>query len=116
MQSKSTRRIRSVGFSKINQLTRAARHLGVLRPAFSEWQEGGIYVCKKTGSYRYRFGDHSKSVAPWSAIAEKLFSSPAAFAFAAMVLGPSKRQPLTQSTPAPVAVVRVDVIQLAEAA
>lgn len=122
MQSKATRRIRSVGFTKINQLVRAARHYSELRPAFAEWIAGEIYVCKKTGTYRYRFGDRSKSVTPWSAIAEKVFSSPAGFAFAAVVLGGTLKAAITKteeierhSTASP-ASERVDVIQLAEAA
>ena len=78
--------IRSLGFTKINRLVRAARHLDVLRPAFTEWQAGEIYICKKTGTYRYRHGDKSKSLAPWSKIAQELFDTPAAFALAAMVL------------------------------
>lgn len=123
MQSKVTRQIRSIGFSKINQLVRAAGHYRELRPAFAEWIAGEIYVCKKTGTYRYRFGDRSKSVAPWSATAEKLFTSPAAFAFAAVVLGGTLRACITraeqldqqrQTAEAPRA--RVNVIQLAEAA
>lgn len=123
MQSKATRRIRSVGFTKINQLVRAARHLGELRPAFAEWIAGEIYVCKKTGSYRYRFGERSKGIAPWSAVAEKVFSSPAGFAFAAVVLGGTLKSAITraeaierEATARPVSTERVNVIQLAEAA
>jgi hypothetical protein len=51
--------------------------------AFSEWIAGQIYVCKRTGKYRYRFGAASKSVAPWSGTAEKTFTSPIEFASAA---------------------------------
>lgn len=122
MQSKSTRRIRSVGFTKINQLVRAARYLKELRPGFAEWIAGDIYVCKKTGTYRYRFGARSKSVAPWSAVAEKVFSSPAAFAFAAVVLGGTLKSAITIAEKAereqvrPASSDRVNVIQLAEAA
>jgi hypothetical protein len=121
MQSNAVRKIRSTGFTKINQLVRAARHLRELRPAFAEWVAGEIYVCKKTATYRYRFGKRGKSVTPWSATAEKVFSSPAAFAFAAVVLGGSLRSAITiaekiereQTAAAPA---RVNVIQLAEAA
>src|SRR4051794_37458592 len=95
MQSQSTRRIRSVGFTKINQLVRAARHYKELRPAFAEWIAGDIYVCKKSGTYRYRFGKRSKSVTPWSETALRVFSSPAGFAFAAVVLGPTLRKAIT---------------------
>lgn len=107
--------IRSAGFTKINQLVRAAAHISELRPAFAEWQAGDIYVCKKTGTFRYRFGALSKSVTPWSAIAERLFCSPAAFAFAALVLGPDSSEPVTKlALPAPAE--RVDVVSLAKAA
>lgn len=121
MQTKSTRRIRSVGLSKINQLVRAACHLKELRPAFAEWIAGEIYVCKKTGTYRYRFGERSKSVAPWSATASRVFSSPAGFAFAAVVLGGTLKSAITlaekiEADTAKPVVVRADVIQLAEAA
>jgi hypothetical protein len=123
MQSKATRQIRSVGFSKINQLVWAARHLRELRPAFAEWVAGEIYVCKKTATYRYRFGKRTKSVAPWSATAERVFSSPAGFAFAAVVLGGSLKSCITRAEEIERAVdaaapikARVDVIQLAEAA
>jgi hypothetical protein len=124
MQSQSTRRIRSVGLSKINQLVRAACHLKELRPAFAEWIAGEIYVCKKTGTYRYRFGERSKSVAPWNETATRVFSSPAGFAFAAVVLGGTlkscitraeeiEREQLAASKPV---TARVNVIELARAA
>lgn len=120
MQSKATRRIRSVGFTKINQLVRAARFYTELRPAFAEWIAGDIYVCKKSGTYRYRFGSRSKSVAPWNATALRVFSSPAAFAFAAVVLGPSLKEAITiaeaNERALPPEPARVNVIQLAEAA
>jgi hypothetical protein len=125
MQSNAVRKIRSTGFSKINQLVRAARHIKELRPGFAEWVAGEIYVCKKTGSYRYRFGERGKSVAPWSATAEKVFSSPAGFAFAAIVLGGTLRTCITKAeqiereqlaASAAPAASRVNVIQLAEAA
>jgi hypothetical protein len=122
VQSKTTRRIRSVGFSKINQLVRAARHLRELRPAFAEWIAGEVYVCKKTGTYRYRFGVRSKSVAPWSATAEKVFTSPDALAFAAVVLGGSLRSAITKAEQIERVATgenfagRIDVVQLAEAA
>lgn len=122
MQSKSTRRIRSVGFTKINQLVRAARHYKELRPAFAEWIAGEIYVCKKTGTYRYRFGERSKSVAPWSETASRVFSSPAGFAFAAVVLGGTLKAAITkakqieQATDVVATPSRVNVIELAEAA
>jgi hypothetical protein len=125
MQSKAVRKIRSTGFSKINQLVRAARHIKELRPGFAEWVAGEIYVCKKTATYRYRFGDRSKSIAPWSATAEKVFSSPAGFAFAAVVLGGSLKACITKAeeiereqlaASAAPASHRVNVIQMAEAA
>ncbi len=90
MQNQITK-IRSVGVSKINQLVRAAAHLKTLQPAFAEWSAGDVYVCKKTGDYRYRFGVAGKSVTPWSATARKVFASPAALAFAALVLGEEKK-------------------------
>jgi hypothetical protein len=79
--------IRSLGLTKVNRLVRAARHLDDLQQAFAEWANGEIYICKKTGTYRYRFGDKSKSVTTWSKCAQELFESPAAFALAATVLG-----------------------------
>lgn len=83
---KSLTYIRSTAIGKANRLQSAARHFEQLRPAFAEWAAGEIYVCKKTGDYRYRFGDLGKSVAPWSAIAREIFTTPADLAFAAMVL------------------------------
>jgi hypothetical protein len=82
--------IRSIAMTKANRLQRAHRHLASLRPAFAEWGAGEIYVCKKTGTFRYRFGDLSKSVARWDALAREVFATPEAFAFAAMVLGAEK--------------------------
>ncbi|HEX3818601.1 MAG TPA: hypothetical protein VHW03_09965 [Chthoniobacterales bacterium] len=119
---KQISRIRSIGLTKINQLVRAAGHLQELKPAFAEWIAGEIYVCKKTGTYRYRFGVRGKSVAPWSATAEKLFSSPAAFAFAAVVLGGTLKACITraeqierEARPA-LPAARVNVIEMAKAA
>lgn len=110
--------IRSTGFTKVNQLVRAARHLKELQPAFAQWSDGEIYVCKKTGSYRYRFGAQSKSPTPWSKLAESLFPTPAAFAFAAMMLAPEHRtEAITKPAgEAPKQIERVNVIQLAKAA
>lgn len=82
--------IRSLAIGKANTLQRAARNLDALRPAFEQWNSGDIYVCKKTGTYRYRFGTDSKSVAPWDKIARDTFATVAAFAFAAIVLGPAQ--------------------------
>lgn len=81
--------IRSLAIGKANTLQRAARHLDALRPAFAEWNSGDIYICKKTGDYRYRYGTESKAVAPWSKIAQQTFPSTAAFALASLVLGPA---------------------------
>jgi len=106
--------IRSVGLARINQLARVARHLEVLRPAFLEWAAGDIYVCKKTGDYRYRCGERSKSVAPWSQLARSLFPSPQALAFAAMVLAETQPAQLTLPAPREAAAGRIDVIALAE--
>lgn len=116
MQSKSTRRIRSVGFTKINQLVRAACHLKELRPAFAEWIAGEIYVCKKTGTYRYRFGKRSKAVTAWNETAQSVFNSPAGFAFAAVVLGGTLKAAITKSETIERVVERANVIELAEAA
>jgi hypothetical protein len=116
-------KIRSTGLTKINELVRAAAHLKELKPAFAAWVAGDIYVCKKTGTYRYRFGKLGKSVAPWSETAEKVFSSPAGFAFAAVVLGGTLRACITKAEEIEreeVAKIegasRVNVIQLADAA
>lgn len=121
MQSKATRRIRSIGFTKINQLVRAARSYKELRPAFAEWIAGEIYVCKKTGTYRYRFGERSKSITPWSETAVRVFSSPAGFAFAAVVLGGTLKSAITLAEKIEADAVarsndRANVIELAEAA
>lgn len=110
----SIKKIRSIGVTKINQLVRAAHHLPQLRPAFAEWNAGEVYVCKKTGDYRYRFGDACKSVTPWNAIARELFTSPAALSLAALVLDDEAgitREPAPQAAPA----ARVNVIQMAAA-
>lgn len=120
MQTVQVTEIRSLGLSKINRLVRAHAHLAELHPAFAEWSAGEIYVCKKTGSYRYRFGEKSKSPAAWSAIAERLFESPAAFALAAMVLGKpqapaEKPAAVAQPAPAPTSE-RANIIQLAKVA
>lgn len=116
MQSKSIKQIRSIGFTKVNRLVRAHAQLDTLRPAFSEWQAGEIYVCKKTGSYRYRFGANSKSPAPWSTVAEELFHSPAEFALAAVVLAPSRRSPAIAKQSNPTQSARANIIKLAKAA
>lgn len=91
--------IRSTAIAKANRLQRAARHLETLRPAFEAWAAGEIYVCKRTGTYRFRFGADSKSIAPWDAIAREIFATPADFAFAAMVLAEPAPQ-LPPSAPA----------------
>lgn len=91
--------IRRTAIAKANRLQRAARHLETLRPAFEAWAAGEIYVCKRTGTYRFRFGADSKSVAPWDAIAREIFATPADFAFAAMVLAEPAPQ-LPPSAPA----------------
>jgi hypothetical protein len=113
-------RIRSTGLSKINELVRAAAHLKELRPGFAEWVAGEIYVCKKTGTYRYRFGERSKSVTSWSATAEKVFASPAGFAFAAVVLGGTLKACITKAEEieceqGQAGTSRVNVMQLADA-
>ena len=105
--------IRSVGLARINQLARVAEHLEVLRPAFIEWTAGDVYVCKKTGDYRYRHGERSKSVAPWSRLARTLFPSPAGLAFAAMVLGEVAPPQLTLPAPRETSAGRIDAIALA---
>jgi hypothetical protein len=117
IKSVTATEIRRTGLARINQLVRAHRFLEQLRPAFREWASGEVYVCKKTGDYRYRFGDLSKSVTPWSAIARKVFTGPEALAFAAIVLGGQLPQDLTPSLqlaqPAAIANGRANVIALA---
>jgi hypothetical protein len=97
---KPVTKIRSLGFIKVNKLVRAARRLEELTPAFEDWASGEIYVCKKTGDYRYRFGDRSKSVAPWNAVAREMFAGPEELAFAAMVLIRDQVVPKLQSNTA----------------
>ena len=111
--------IRSLGLTKVNRLVRAARHLDDLRPAFAEWINGEIYICKKTGTYRYRFGANSKSVTKWSKCAQELFENPAAFALAATVLSgePASKSGEAKSPRAKKADDgRANIIQLASAA
>ena len=105
--------IRSSAIARANQLQRCHRHLAALAPAFAEWAAGEIYVCKKTATYRYRFGAASKSIAPWSALAVQLFATPAAFAFAAMVLGEILPHTLTAPAPQQASEGRADIIALA---
>ncbi len=105
--------ILSTGLARVNSLTRAAKHLPELLTAFAEWTAGDIYVCRKTATYRYRFGARSKSITPWSAIAIELFPTVADLAFAAAVF---HREPL-EASPAPstrgAAGTRVNVISIA---
>lgn len=109
--------ILSTGLARVNHLTRAARHLPLLLDAFAEWAAGEIYVCKKTGTYRYRFGERSKGTAAWSSIAVELFPSVADFAFAAAVFHESEpiRAACPASAPATSAAAggRVNVIHIA---
>lgn len=110
--------IRSTAIAKANRLQRAARHLETLRPAFEAWAAGEIYICKRTGTYRFRFGADSKSVTPWDAIAREIFATPADFAFAAMVLALDDAPKTVDDAPKPAALpahtsIRVNVIALA---
>lgn len=109
-------KIRSIAIGKANGLQRCHRHLAQLAPAFAEWSAGEIYVCRKTGTYRYRFGETSKSIAPWDGLARELFATPTAFAFAALVLGPAKTQPNPKPAAKPASNGRVDVLSLSKAA
>jgi hypothetical protein len=113
MSKNNRKAIRSTGLAKINRLVRAACHLDSLRPAFAQWSAGEIYVCKKTGTYRYRFGKNAKSVAPWSKYAVEIFDSPAGFALAAVVLGESEPPAIKVTAPEPVG--RANIIQLVAA-
>ena len=112
MQS-ALRTIRSLAIGKANRLQRAHAHLELLRPAFAEWSAGEVYVCKKTGTYRYRFGDLSKSVTAWDALVREVFATPEAFAFAAMVLGAEQPIALRDKPAAPVKAERANVVALA---
>ena len=47
--------------------------------AFEEWVAGGVYVCKKTGRYRYRRGDNRLKPTPWDETVRGRFSSVAEF-------------------------------------
>jgi hypothetical protein len=104
--------IRRAGLAKTNQLVRAAQSLDKLRPAFAQWQAGEVFV-GKSGAYRFRFGKNSKLETPWSGVARDVFSSPAAFAFAAMVLAPDASEPITKE-PEPLPVERANVMALAQ--
>jgi hypothetical protein len=118
MKSVTASEIRRTGLKRINQLVRAHRFLEQLRPAFAEWSAGEVYVCQKTGDYRYRFGDRSKSITPWSKLARSVFTGPESLAFAAMVLGAQLPEALT-AAPARAQLAdaatagRVDVVALA---
>lgn len=111
--------IRSTAITKANRLQKCHRHIEELAPAFAEWAEGEIYVCKKTGTYRYRFGDRSKSVTPWDVLVRRLFPTVADFAFAAVVLGtqvPALAEIAPVPTPAqPRNTGRVNIVALAAA-
>lgn len=114
---KSLTQIRSTAISKANRLQRCHKHLDELAPAFAQWAEGEIYVCKKTGTYRFRFGPLSKSVTPWDKLVRSIFPTPADFAFAATVL--SVASAVEDDAPIPVdpaPMGRVNVIALASAA
>lgn len=106
--------IRSTGLSKLNRISRAAPHLADLREAFDAWNAGDIFICKKTGDYRYRYGDLSKSRAPWSTLARHLFATPAEFAFAALIFtGGTASGPPEQERPSPPSTGRVNVLEIA---
>jgi hypothetical protein len=107
--------IRSTAIARANTLPRAARHLHQLRPAFAQWSAGEIYVCRKTGTYRFRNGERGKSVAPWDAVAREIFATPEAFAFAAMVLGKESHSAVPAAKPQPGAAsrCRANVVALA---
>jgi hypothetical protein len=107
------RTIRSIAIGKANTLQRCHRHLDALRPAFAEWSDGEIYVCKKTGTYRYRFGDRSKSITAWDGLARQVFSSPEGFAFAAIVFGCDRPKELPAPTPQKLESERANVVALA---
>ncbi len=109
--------IRSIGVSKINRIVRAAAHLEVLKPAFLEWSAGEVFICRKNGAYRYRFGDMSKTETPWSGLAKRLFATPAEFAFAAMVFAQEAPQEAALARPCtytpPRSATRVNVLTIA---
>jgi len=54
-------------------------------PAFRDWLLGEVYVCRKTGEYRYRFDERSKTVTSWSKIVREIFPTAGEFAFASLV-------------------------------
>jgi len=109
---KSLAKLRSIALSKVNRLQRCHRHLDELQPAFADWAAGEIYVCRKTGTYRYRFGDRSKSIAAWDPLAREIFQTPEAFAFAAMVFA-EPAAPESTPAPLPASTGRVNVLALA---
>jgi hypothetical protein len=87
-----------------------------LLAAFNEWQTGLVYVCKKTGNYRYRRG---LALAPWSADARKQFTSKSEFERAAAaacpkVDGAKAKQPAAPVRPSNTSE-RANVIDLAKA-
>lgn len=99
--------------------------------AFEEWVSGGVYVCKKTGRYRYRRGEARLKPTPWDETVRARFASAAEFDQAARggavpepepiaVVVPAKgRRRKANAKPAPAAKPRrgrVDAIALARKA
>jgi len=97
----NVREIRSRGLSQVNRLVSAHQKLELFKGAFAEWRAGDIYVCKKTGDYRHRYGDLCRSVTAWNKEVRAAFSTPAHFALAALVFddGQPVATPKSANTP-----------------
>jgi hypothetical protein len=83
--TKQASEVRAKGLRKVDEIVKALPRLKELRAAFTEWQSGEVFV-GKTGVYRYRHGKKTMQPTPWSEKVQAVFSSPGAFAFAAMVI------------------------------
>lgn len=82
--------IRSRGLSQVNRLVTARRELPLFKSAFADWRAGDIYICKKTGDYRHRYGSQCRSTASWSSAVRAAFPTVALFALAALVFDDGK--------------------------
>lgn len=114
-QNRNISEIRSRGLARVNRIVRCHRQLNVFRTAFQQWRAGEIYVCRKTGQFRHRFGEQSKSLASWSEDAIAAFGCVEAFAFAALVFARDSAPAVITKAGAPApAGGRVNVLKYAQ--
>ncbi len=110
----SIREIRSRGLARVNHIVRCHRSLNIFRTAFAQWRAGEIYVCRKTGDFRHRFGQQSRSITTWSAAAREAFGCAEAFAFAALVFAQDSPPAIIEKAAAPSAKGRINVLTYAQ--